>query len=129
MQHLKFVLVVALVFFSGSCAAWFPKTTYYYMVSSGCTANGLVTFTMPSGSYTNSNNPLHSYTTKAYKFKSGQGVFIGASITFNSARCNTKPITVTIMKGESPEGSIGTGGSVWKTATRAGSVSVEGTAD
>jgi hypothetical protein len=131
MKSLKFFFVIALVVCSGSCASWIPKTTYYYMVSSGCTKNGVVMFLMPNGGrFTSQNNSIYNYVTKAYKFKTGEPLFISASIFINSARdCQRIPITVTIMKGESPEGSIGSGGNVWATATRAGSIAVNGTAN
>jgi hypothetical protein len=130
MKYLKIVFVVVLVVFSGSCSLFVPPPTYYYVVSSGCTYNGFVHFTMPSGVYQNYNNPLIYYVTKAYKFESGAFIYITASFWGDGiVACYGKNITVTIMKGTSAEGGIGSGGTVWKTATSAGAVSVYGYAD
>ena len=130
MKYLKIIFVVFLIVFCGSCKLFKPYTTYYYVVNSGCTLNGNIDYITPSGTVNYTNVTIYYLVTHAFKFNTGDMIGITACLNENSyVLCSAKPITVTIMKGESTEGATGTGGTVWKTATDTAAVNVMGNAD
>jgi hypothetical protein len=130
MKWFKFVFVVVLVVLSGSCSLFGSKTNYYYVVHSGCTYHGGISFFMPNTqTYQNWNIPINSFVSKAYGFEKGEMLWITASVAGESIDpCRYLDITVTIMKGGT-EGSVGSGGTVWKTVTDKYEASVSGHAD
>lgn len=117
MKYIKIVLVITLVGFIGSCSLFLPKTTYYYVVSSGCSYHGDISYATPNGnSAYYPSIPLTYYKTVAFRFEPGETVGVAAGITGESYLCWDKNINVTIMKGDTAEGSIGNGGEVWRSA-------------
>jgi hypothetical protein len=120
MKYLKIVFVFVLFVFIGSCSLFFPTTTYYYYVHANCSYNGYVGWSMPTGAYTNFNSPW-VLTSAAYKFKAGTRIAISAG-WYNwetVEHCYGQYITVSILKGESAEGSPGSGGTVVASNTQA----------
>jgi hypothetical protein len=132
MKYLKFVLVVVLLIFSGSCELTPPLTTYYYTWSSGCPYHGQVVYGTPGGGmYTNQDIPLLYFATKNYRFEKNEDIGIVLSLLSPESfeYCTDKLLTVTIMKGTGAEGSVGSGGEVWKSNSGYQAVGVDGKAD
>ena len=126
MKQLKTVFAVLLVVFCGSCSA---ETTYYYVVSSGCGSHGLIQFFTPTLAISSPNNVLDHFVSDAYLFQNGATLLIEAAFTVDTdPSCNGLPITVTIMRGDSAPGSIGSGGSVHATQTGVNAVMLSATA-
>ncbi len=126
MKHLKTVFAVLLAIFCGSCSS---ETTYYYVVSSGCKSQGLVQFFTPTMAVSSPNNALDHYVTDVYFFQNGATLLIEAAFTVHTdPSCTGLPITVTIMRGDSAPGSIGSGGSVYATQTGVNAVMLSATA-
>lgn len=129
MKYFKIVCVFVLAVVSGSCNLFIPTTTYYYVVSSGCSYHGDISYNTSSGTFYDPSIPLTYYVTKAYKFDKGTLIGVAAGVTAESYLCLANNITVSIMKGTTAEGSVGNGGTVWRTATAVGAAFVNGTAD
>jgi len=130
MKYIKFALMFALVAFCAGCPSSGAQTTYYFVVSSGCSYWGAIAYTTPNGAGEYYDIPLTYFATKNFKFESGQHIQVSASLYNESIiYCLTSNITVTIMKGEGVEGTQGSGGTVWKTATGTTPVTAEGYAD
>jgi hypothetical protein len=116
MKWLKFVFVVVLFVFSGSCKLFIP-TTYYYVVSSSCPYHGTVKYATPAGLTEDNDCPLLYFATRAYRFPANYGLVINAYFSGESGyACYGQRVTVTIMKGGT-EGSIGSGGTAVATQT------------
>jgi hypothetical protein len=113
MKWLKFVFVIALVAFSGSCLEWFiPVTTYYFVVTSGCTTNGMITHSTPNGgAYHNGNIGLTHLTTVTYRFQPGTLIILTAGWNLQSMiNCQGQTIRASIMECTVREGQPGHGG-------------------